>query len=423
MKNIILRICLVLCTATLSQGIQANSDSSILESESHPESPTYESVFPDKIVPLDAKLSWKRRFLGNETFNTDEALPPTSPELDALFRSSTNDTYSTEIDSTQLDATGIVKQVKAAEGKIKIEHGPIERLGMPAMTMMFRIEDTSQLAGLEKGAEIAFNVDNTAAGFSITKMSRVGEDAVDPFDASGMIKSIRSSQGKIKIEHGPIDRLGMPAMTMMFIVKDMAALESLDKNMEVQFDVVNGPGGFEITRIQPVSALNSGSTMANAGSLSCYKIGPFSQRSNVEAVSKRYRGSGVTTKLSATTDREYVGDMIYIESQETRQAALDIARDLERKGISDYMVLNEPGKENALSLGVYGLKQNASRIKSRVEALNYTVKSEARFLKRTLYWLHNEQLSSTGALDLLTAEEIESGIRQSPSDCDVGEDA
>ncbi|NCF36542.1 MAG: hypothetical protein GWP56_09160, partial [Gammaproteobacteria bacterium] len=36
----------------------------------------------------------------------------------------------------QLDATGVIKQIKASEGKLKIAHGPIERLGMPGMTMM-----------------------------------------------------------------------------------------------------------------------------------------------------------------------------------------------------------------------------------------------------------------------------------------------
>ena len=247
------RICLALCAVTLSQGILANSDIPILKSESHPESPTYQSVFPDKIVPLDAKLSWKNRFKGNETFNADEALPPTSPELQDLFSKSGSGQDSGGSDSDQLDATGVVKQVKASEGKIKIQHGPIERLGMPAMTMIFRIENLSQLSGIEKGTEVAFNVSNTAAGFSISQLNRLGSESDDSFDTTGTIRSIRTSQGKIKIEHAPIDRLGMPAMTMMFKIRNPEDLKNLERNMQVEFDVINGPGGFEITRIRAVS--------------------------------------------------------------------------------------------------------------------------------------------------------------------------
>ena len=121
------------------------------------------------------------------------------------------------------------------------------------MTMMFRIEDSNQLDGIEKGAEVSFNVTNSAAGFAITHLSRVGGDSVQPFDAQGTIKSIRVSQGKIKIEHAPIERLGMPAMTMMFKIKNPEDLKSLERNMQVEFDIFNGPGGFEITRIRQMT--------------------------------------------------------------------------------------------------------------------------------------------------------------------------
>ncbi len=466
-----------------------------LDVEQHPTSPRYKSMFPDQIVPLDTQLSWKNRFVGDESFNIEELLPPTSPLLEQLSISSgkSDSTSSSGFDTSgvvkqvklsegkvkiehgpierlgmpamtmmfrveepdqlkgldkgaevvfnvdntdagfsithlesssgSFDATGIVKQVKSSDGKVKIEHGPIERLGMPAMTMMFRVEETSQLEGLGKGAEVAFNVDNTSAGFSITQIELVGGSDSKRFDANGMVKSIRTAQGKIKIEHGPIDRLGMPAMTMMFKVKDLDDLNALEKNMQVEFDVANGPGGFEITRIKPVSEMKPESAMAKVESRVCYTVGPFYKRTKVDLVNRRYQENGIVTKLSSTTDREYVGDMIYIESQESRQAALDIGNKLKQSGISDTMILNEPGKRNALSLGVYSQKQNAMRIKTEVEAMNIPVKFEARYRTRTLYWLHNEQLDPKGPLDLLTADDIESGIRQTINNCKFGEGA
>ena len=62
-------------------GAQAQSPSP-LEVEQHPDSPEYRSLFPDAVLPLDTGLSWKNRFTGDESFNPQESLPPTSPAID-----------------------------------------------------------------------------------------------------------------------------------------------------------------------------------------------------------------------------------------------------------------------------------------------------------------------------------------------------
>ncbi len=312
------------------------------------------------------------------------------------------------------DTSGVVQQVKASEGKVKIKHGPIDRLGMPGMTMMFRVEDPRQLAGLEKGAEINFNVDNTTAGFAITNLQKVGADAADAYDARGTVRSLRASQGKVKIEHGPIDKFGMPGMTMLFKVRNPEDLAMLESDMQVDFNLVNGPAGFEISRIKPVAASNK---------RLCYVIGPFKNQAMALAVRGRYQGRGVMTNITSSSEREYIGDMVYIDDLKTRDAALATAEALKARGISDYLILNEPGKQNVLSLGVYGQKQNVASIRTRVEALNYTVKIEARYRPQKVYWLHNEQSGTTEPLDLLAGEERASGVSQIKSNCTAGGDA
>ena len=461
--------------------------SSPLDVDQHPASPNYESAFPEKIVPIDTQLSWKYRFLGGELFNAEESLPPTSPELERLNLDSGMDSLKTDglnsagfdttgvvqqvkasegkvkikhgpidrlgmpgmtmvfrvadssllagldkgvevafnVDNTaagfsitrivpkpaSFDTSGVVQQVKASEGKVKIKHGPIDRLGMPGMTMMFRVKDPGQLAGLEKGVEINFNVDNTAAGFAITDLERVGAGAASQFDARGTVRSIRSSQGKVKIEHGPIDKYGMPGMTMMFKVSDPAVLSMLERDMPVEFNLVNGSGGFEISRIQPMTAMTNSQ---------CYVIGPFRQQAQALAVSKRYQGRGVMLELKSGGDREYVGDMVYIDGNDTREDAVAIANDLKKRGINDYLILHEPGKRNVLSLGVFGQSQNVAKVKARVEAMNYKVKTEPRYRKQKGYSLHYKQMNQGGLMNLLTVNETEAGISQTSANCRNG---
>ena len=216
-----------------------------LDVDQHPASPSYESLFTDEVVPLDAELSWKNRFRGDETFNSDEKLPPTSSVLEHLSNRPGSGA-SGESMPGGFDASGVVRQVKLSEGKIKVEHGPIDRLGMPGMTMMFRVEDPAQLAGLDKGSEIDFDVDNTAAGFSITRLAMKSSR----FDATGVVKQVKMSEGKLKIEHGPIDRLGMPGMTMIFRVEDPKQMANIEKGSEIEFNVDNTASGFTITGLR-----------------------------------------------------------------------------------------------------------------------------------------------------------------------------
>ncbi len=233
---------------------------SVLDATKHPASQEYQSGYPPKILPLDTTLSWTQRFNGDEWFNENEVLEQITTPINATNGHLNKDHNQSDSDQMEMDGTGTIKQLKPDQGKIKIEHGPIDRLGMPAMTMVFRVEDTEQLVGLTKDQEVEFSVDNSSGGFVVTNImamemeesnaSMVSNEAVG-LDANGVIKTIRLEQGKIKIEHGPIDRLGMPAMTMMFKVDDPKTLENLKKGDTVNFSVDNSAGGFVITDIEP----------------------------------------------------------------------------------------------------------------------------------------------------------------------------
>ncbi|SPA52459.1 copper-binding protein [Cupriavidus taiwanensis] len=56
------------------------------------------------------------------------------------------------------------------------------------------------------------------------------------------IKKIDASTGKVTLRHGPIENLGMSAMTMAFPVKDRAALKNFKEGdpVSVTFDKVDG---------------------------------------------------------------------------------------------------------------------------------------------------------------------------------------
>lgn len=59
-------------------------------------------------------------------------------------------------DSGAPKSSGEVRKVDKDSGKVTIKHGPIENLGMPAMTMVFRVKDPAMLDQMKAGDKINF---------------------------------------------------------------------------------------------------------------------------------------------------------------------------------------------------------------------------------------------------------------------------
>jgi len=149
----------------------------------------------------------------------------------------------------------------------------------------------------------------------------------------------------------------------------------------------------------------------------CYTIGPFKERTQALEVSRRYSNNQVKTELKSSLEKEYLGVMVYLTGNNSRQDAINTAEKLASKGIRDYLIINEPGKTNALSLGVFGLKKNADRHVARLKKLNFSAKTELRYRERTIYWIYNEQSGDSELITLLDANDADTGISQIPQQC------
>ena len=229
-----------------------------LDANQHLDSISYTPVFTGAPLSLETKLSWVKRFTGDENFNSEEVLPGADNAMTPKNSSMEPDSNRALKLSSSMDGSGVIKGLRLADGKIKISHGPIDKYGMPAMTMMFKVKDISQLDNLKKDQKIEFDVDNSSGGFVITKLMPIlveetkSEKQPHFMDAQGEVTAIKATQGKVKIKHGPIDKFGMPAMTMVFKLSDKKMIENLKKGSMVQFDIDNSSGGFVITDIVTV---------------------------------------------------------------------------------------------------------------------------------------------------------------------------
>ena len=69
--------------------------------------------------------------------------------------------------------------------------------------------------------------------------------------ADGEVRKVDKDAKKITIKHGPLASLDMPAMTMVFQVKDPAMLDQVKAGDKVKFQAEKIGAAYTITKIEP----------------------------------------------------------------------------------------------------------------------------------------------------------------------------
>jgi Cu/Ag efflux protein CusF len=65
---------------------------------------------------------------------------------------------------------GVIRKVDKAGGKITIRHGELYKLGMPGMTMTFRVSDPAMLDRVKPGDSVRFVADRVQGALTITHL-------------------------------------------------------------------------------------------------------------------------------------------------------------------------------------------------------------------------------------------------------------
>ena len=71
-----------------------------------------------------------------------------------------------------LAVDGEVMKVDADQGKITLKHGPIENLGMPGMTMVFKAGDPAMTSQVKAGDKVKFEADKIDGAITVTKIAK-----------------------------------------------------------------------------------------------------------------------------------------------------------------------------------------------------------------------------------------------------------
>lgn len=73
----------------------------------------------------------------------------------------------------QAPAEGEVRKLDLPQQKVTLKHNGVQALGMPPMTMVFRVKTPSMLDGLAVGDHVKFTVEKVEGTYTVTQMQKL----------------------------------------------------------------------------------------------------------------------------------------------------------------------------------------------------------------------------------------------------------
>lgn len=119
----------------------------------------------------------------------------------------------------------------------------------------------------------------------------------------------------------------------------------------------------------------------------CLSIGPFSTPADL-----RQAMNALLPKTERIQYREVAavalrGYRVFLPAAGSRAQALETARALSQRGITDYYVVTAGDQQNTVSLGIFRELENASKRHDAVAALGYNPSIEARTEQAPQWWI------------------------------------
>jgi Cu(I)/Ag(I) efflux system membrane fusion protein len=144
----------------------------------------------------------------------------------------------TEVAAPAIVVSGMIEAVDPQTRMATIKHGPMVEIGMPGMTMGFAIDASLDLAALTTGKEMTLTF---ARPDGMTMILADADPIVPPMEVSGTINTVDAAARMANITHGPMMEIGMPGMTMDFVVDPSVDVAALPEGKEVTLLLKRNP--------------------------------------------------------------------------------------------------------------------------------------------------------------------------------------
>lgn len=129
-------------------------------------------------LPSLAPLPWRQLFDANAAFvdldaTPAAAAPKMAQAVPAAHHGHAADGAAAAAETPgSADSTATVLRIDREAKRVRLRHGPIPKLGMPGMTMLFQVADPALLDQVSEGETVGFKVEQRGQAFVVTEWVR-----------------------------------------------------------------------------------------------------------------------------------------------------------------------------------------------------------------------------------------------------------
>lgn len=127
-------------------------------------------------------------------------------------------------------------------------------------------------------------------------------------------------------------------------------------------------------------------SVAPQGTKVCLALGPFTTAVGAQAAGEKLKSLGIDHQQRVNIRKTIAGYRVFLSSLRSRQAAEQKRQQLTRLGFKDHYIIEEAGKKNAISLGVFAVKENAWALTHKLADHGISAKEETLYHTQTDYW-------------------------------------
>lgn len=139
--------------------------------------------------------------------------------------------------------------------------------------------------------------------------------------------------------------------------------------------------------LQPAApAMQNAGQTDHTGPL-CVSIGPFNTAAQAARAGAILRQFGVAKSRQELLGSTVTSYRVYLPSLPSRGAAERQRAELTDLGIKDHYIVEEPGKENAISLGLFSIEENAAALLRRLAERGVKARQETLYSTRDTFWV------------------------------------
>ena len=122
----------------------------------------------------------------------------------------------------------------------------------------------------------------------------------------------------------------------------------------------------------------------------CYTVGPFHRESKAELLTADLQKAEFKVDWRASKERRTRGYSVFLPSYASYEAAEAVVKNLSEQGVTDYYILTDANRRNAISLGFFTLKSGSEKRVNRLKSMGYSPQVEVRFDEVPVFWLDFE---------------------------------